>query len=167
MGCLVTPRWGCVSWLLPTGGEDGLLGYSSLGVCFMVTSHWGRGWVASLLPTGDRKLVLWLLPAGGEGGLHGDFPLGKLLLWLLPVGEVGFRVTPRWGSWFYIYFPLEKFVSGLFPTGGEGGLHGYSPLGERMGCMGTPFWGRGWVAWLLPAGGEGKLHDYSPAGGVG
>ena len=39
-------------------------------------------------------------------------------------------VASRWGSWF----------------------QGYSPLGERWGCMITPRWGRGWVAWLLPAG---------------
>ena len=100
-------------------------------------------------------------PPGGEGGFYGYFPLGKLVLWLLPAGEVGFRVTPRWGrGWvgcvlptggedgFYGYFPqgklvfgffpaLGKLVSGLLPAGGQGGLHEYSPLGERVGCMVT------------------------------
>ena len=42
---------------------------------------------------------------------------------LLPAGEVDLMVTSRWGSW----------VSGLLTTGGEGGLHDYSPLGERVG----------------------------------
>ena len=32
-------------------------------------------------------------------------------------------VTSHWGSW----------VSGLLPAGEEGGLHDYSPLGERVG----------------------------------
>ena len=62
------------------------------------------------------------------------------VFWLLPTGEVGLMVNSRWGSWF----------------------QGYSPLGERMGCMITPRWGEGgfyiyfplWklVLWLLPAG---------------
>ena len=65
---------------------------------------------------------------------------------------VGFRVTPHWG---------------------EGGLHDYSPLGERMGCMITPHWGRGWVLYLLPAGEVGLMvtsrweswfQRYSPLG---
>ena len=68
-GFLVTSRWGSwfngcfplgklVSGSLPAGGEGGLLDYSPLGermgfwvtsrweVGLMVTSHWGRGWVA-------------------------------------------------------------------------------------------------------------------------
>ena len=67
----------------------------------------------------------------GEGGLYGYFPLGKLA---------------------FGFFPLGKLVSGLLPAGGEGGVHEYSPMGERVGCMSTPRWGRGWAAWLLPAG---------------
>ena len=46
---------------------------------------------------------------------------------------MGFWVTSHWGSWFNGYFPLGKLVSGLLPTGGEGGLHDYSLLGERVG----------------------------------
>ena len=40
---------------------------------------------------------------------------------VLPAGEVGFMALA---------------------AGGEGGLHGYSPLGERVGCTVTPHWGR-------------------------
>ena len=56
--------------------------------------------------------------------------------------EVGFMVTSHSVSWF----------------------QGYSLLGERVGYMGTPHWGRWWVAWLFPTGGEGGLHGYSPLG---
>ena len=72
-------------------------------------------------------------------------------------------VTSRWGSWCNGYFPLGKLVSGLLPAGGEGGLHDYSPPGERgfglllageVGLMVTSRWGS-WVSGLLPAGGEG------------
>ena len=72
-------------------------------------------------------------------------------------------VTSHWGSWFQDYLRLGKLVSGLLPTGGEGGLHDYSPLGERgfgllltgeVGLMVTSRWGS-WVSGLLPAGGEG------------
>ena len=28
--------------------------------------------------------------------------------------------TSRWGSWFNVYFPLGKLVSGLLSAGGEG-----------------------------------------------
>ena len=55
---------------------------------------------------------------------------------------------------------FSNLVAWLLPTGGEGGLHGYSPLVERVGCMVTLHWGRGWVAWLLPTGGEGGLHGH-------
>ena len=96
-----------------------------------------------------------------------------------------FRLTPHWirgrvvslpalgwDSWFmfalhwagkvvYGYFPVGDLVSGLLPTGGEGGLHDY------------PCWGRGWVFWLLPAGEVGLMvtsywgswfQGYSPLG---
>ena len=56
------------------------------------------------------------------------------------------------GSWFNSYFPLGKLVSGLLPAGGEGGLHDYSSLGERVGCM------------ITPAGGEGGFLGYFPLG---
>ena len=118
-----------------------------------------------------------------------------------------FRLTPHWirgrvvclpplgwGSWFmfalhwagkvvYGYFPLGDLVSGLLPTGGEGGLHDYPcwgrgwvfwllPAGE-VGLMVTSHWGSWFngcfllgklVSGLLPAGGEGGLYDYSPLG---
>ena len=45
---------------------------------------------------------------------------------------------------FYAYFLLKKLVSGLLPTGGEGGLHEYSLLGV---CF----------LWLLPSA-EWLLH---------
>ena len=45
------------------------------------------------------------------------------------------------GTCFYAYFLLKKLVSGLLPTGGEGGLHEYSPLGVWLGFL-----------WLLPSG---------------
>ena len=41
-----------------------------------------------------------------------------------------------WGTCFYAYFLLKKLVSGLLPTGGEGGLHEYSPLGVWLGFYG-------------------------------
>ena len=57
-------------------------------------------------------------------------------------GWVACLPPPGWGSWFMFafhwagkvvhgYFLLGKLVSGLLPAGGEGGLHDYSPLGER------------------------------------
>ena len=89
-------------------------------------------------------MLFWFLPIGGEGGWFGYptlwervvfFPLGRLVSWLLlfggdgyglPAGVIGFMVTPHWrrgwGAW-------------LLPAGGEGELHGYSPLGERVGEM--------------------------------
>ena len=38
-----------------------------------------------------------------------------------------------------------------------------SPLGERVGCMITPRWGRGWVSCYVSLG-EGGLLGYSPLG---
>ena len=132
VGCMVTP----------VRREDGLHGFSPLGerVGCRVTYRWGSWFYGYILL---EKFVSGLLPAGGEGRLHGYFPLGKLVLWLLPAGEVGFMVTSCWGSWFCGYFLLGKLV------------FGYSPLGERVVCMVTSRWRRGWVAWLLPAGGVG------------
>ena len=74
------------------------------------------------------------------------------LVHLLPAMVVGFRVTPCWG---------------------EGGLHGYSLPGERVGLiyflLGSWFYGYfplgKLVSGLLPAGGEGGLHDYPLLGG--
>ena len=40
------------------------------------------------------------------------------------------------GTCFYAYFLLKKLVSGLLATGGEGGLHEYSPLGVWLGFYG-------------------------------
>ena len=94
-------------------------------------------------------------------------------------------LTPLgWGSWFmfalhwagkvvYGYSPLGDLVLGLLPTGEEGGLHDYSPLGERVGFWVTSCWGSWFngyfllgklVSGLLPSRGEGGLHDYSPLG---
>ena len=77
----------------------------------MVTSHW-RSWFQGYSPLGERMGCM-TTPRWGRGGVFG----------LLPAGEVDLMVTPHWGSW----------VSGLLPAGGEGGLHDYSPLGERVG----------------------------------
>ena len=40
------------------------------------------------------------------------------------------------GKVVYGYFPLGDLVSGLLPARGEGGLHDYPPLGERVGFFG-------------------------------
>ena len=75
-------------------------------------------------------------------------------------------ITSHWGSWFNGYFPLGKLVSGLLPAGGEGGLHDYSPLGERVGFWVTSHWGSWFnvyfpvgklVSGLLATGGEGRV----------
>ena len=91
-------RNGWVLWLLPTGGEGGLHGYSLLGerVGCRVNSHW----VVSfwLLPL--RKLVSGLLPAGWRGWVT----------WLLTAGEVGFIVASCWGSWYQCYSLLWEWV---------------------------------------------------------
>ena len=176
-----------VSGLLPAGGEGGLDEYSPLGervglwllptgeVGFMVTScwrgwfqgysHWGRGWVACVLPT------------PGEGGLHCYFALGKLVFGYFLLGKLVSGLLPAWGrGWVacvlptggegglygyfplgklvYGFFPLGKLVSGLLPAGGESGLHEY-PTGGEGGLHEYSCWGRGWAAWLLPAGGVG------------
>ena len=77
---------------------------------------------------------------------------------------MGCLVTLHW---------VRGWVAGLLPTGGEGGLHGYSPLGKlvlwllpawEVGFRVTPHWGRGCVTCVLPAGEEGGLHDYSLLG---
>ena len=56
---------------------------------------------------------------------------------------------------------------------GDGGLLGYSLLGERVGCRVTSLWGSWFygcfplgklVSGLLPARGESGLHDDSPLG---
>ena len=76
-------------------------------------------------------------------------------------------------SWFHGYLPLRKLVSGLLPAGGEGGLHKYSPLEERVGFMVTSHWGSWFygyfplgklVSGLLPTGGEGGFYGYFPLG---
>ena len=61
--------------------------------------------------------------------VYGCCPLGfdKLVSCLLLAGL---------GTCFYAYFLLKKLVSGLLPTGGEGGLHEYSPLGVWLGFYG-------------------------------
>ena len=132
----------------------------------------------------------WSLPARGEGHvlssgqvvpmllLKGEmvmvFPLGKLVL-VTPHWGRGWdcMITPRWGRGWVKWLWSSHWKLGLWvnPTGGEGGLHAYSPLGERVGemvivfllgklvlvtprwgrgwsCMITPRWGRGWVKWL-------------------
>ena len=76
----------------------------------MVTSHWGS-WFQGYSPLGERVDCM-ITPGWGRGGFG-----------LLPTAEVGLMVTSRWGSW----------VSGLLLAGGEGGLHDYSPLRERVG----------------------------------
>ena len=48
-----------------------------------------------------------------------SFPLGKLVYGYSSSGEMA------------MVFPLRKLVLWLLPTGGEGGLHGYSPLGSN------------------------------------
>ena len=67
---------------------------------------------------------------------------------------------------------MGRFVC-LLTTREGGGLHDYSPLGERVGFWVTSRWGSWFngyfllgklVSGLLPAGGEGGLHDYSPLG---
>ena len=40
------------------------------------------------------------------------------------------------GTCFYAYFLLKKLVSGLLPTGREGGLHEYSLLEVWLGFYG-------------------------------
>ena len=119
-----------VSGLLPTGGEGGLHMYSPMGkrVNCMITSHWESwflvtsrwgSWFQGYFLLGERVGCMcthhW-----GKGGLYCYFPLGKLV---------------------FGFFPLGKLVSGLLPTGGEGGLHEYSPLGERVHV--TSHWGNG------------------------
>ena len=150
-----------VSGLFPAGGEGGLMSTHCWGresvlwlhpteeVGFMVTFRWGS-WFQVYFPLG-RGWIACVLPAREEGRLHGSFLLKKLL---------------------FGYFPMVKSVSGLLPPGGEGGLHVYSPVGERVGCMVTSHWGswlqgysplgRGWVACVLPGRREGGLHGYFP-----
>ena len=53
-----------------------------------------------------------------------------LLIWFHVYSSLG------WGTCFYAYFLLKKLVSGLLPTGGEGGLHEHSPLGVWLGFYG-------------------------------
>ena len=88
-----------------------------------------------------------------------------LLLLLLPTGEVGFMVTSHWGSWFQGYSLLGERVGCMgTPPGGEGGLHGFFLLGKLV--YGYFPLGK-LVSGLLPAGGEGGLHGYSLLGGEG
>ena len=127
----------------------------------MVTSHWGS-WFQGYSPLGERVGCM-TTPCWGRGRFFG----------LLPAGEVGLMVTSRWGSWFQGYFPLGKLVSGLLPAGGEGGLHDYSPLGERLVFWVTSHWGSWFNGYFLleklgfrvtPRWAEGGLCDYSPLG---
>ena len=130
---------------------------------FLVSPRWGRVWVIWFLPAGGEDGLFWFLPIGREGGWFGYFrlgervmffPLGGLVLWLLllggdgyglPAGEVGFMVTPCWGRG-WVRWLWSSYWGSWFhgtPCWGEGGLLGYSPLGQRVGCMVTPHWGRG------------------------
>ena len=78
-------------------------------------------------------------PCWGEGGFYGYFLLGKLVSGLLPRWgrEDGLHEYSHWGEGgFYGYVPaLGKSVSGLLFARGESGLHVYSLLGKRVGCM--------------------------------
>ena len=66
-------------------------------------------------------------------------------------------------------------VSGLLPAGGEGGLHDYSPLAERVDFLVTSHWGSWFngyfpmgrlVSGLLPAVGEGRVSGSLLTGDV-
>ena len=70
---MVVAHWALVSWfhvLL-------LAGLGNLLLCLLpaeevrvrLTPHWGRGWVARILPAGGVVEFLWLLPSG-ERLLH-------------------------------------------------------------------------------------------------
>ena len=94
-------------------------------------------------------------------------------------GRVACLPSLGWGSWFmfalpwagkvvYGYFLLGDLVSRLLHAGGEGGLHDYPLLGERVGFLVTSRWGSWFngyfplgklVSGLLPTGGEGGLLD--------
>ena len=191
-----SPLGDLVSGLLPTGGEGELHKYPPLGewvglyvffrlgekVGCMITPSWGRGWVFGLLPTGDVGLMVtshwgsWF-----QGYSQLEERVGCMITphW----GRGVFWVTSRCGSWFDGYFPLGKLVSGLLPAGGEGGLHDYSLLGERVrfwvtshrevGLMVTSCWGSWFngyfrlgklVSGLLVAGG---VYDHFSLGMLG
>ena len=87
-------------------------------------------------------------------------------------GRVACLPSLGWGSWFMFALPWAgKVVYGYFLLGDLVSrlLH----AGERVGCMITLCWGRGWVFWLLPAGEVGLMvtshwgswfQGYSPLG---
>ena len=89
-------------------------GNSCWGSWFMVTPHWGRGWVKWLWssrlgslflgrsPLGERVGLHDFSLLGGEGGLHDFFLLGER------VSEMGMA------------FPLRKLVSWFLPAGERG-----------------------------------------------
>ena len=56
---------------------------------------------------------------------------------VLPAGEVGLLLLLFGGDGYGLHAEEVGFM--VTPPRGEG-------------CMVTPCWGRGWVAWLLPAG---------------
>ena len=140
---------------LPTGERVGSFGSFPLGerVGGLVTPRWGRG---SCSPTGQVGFMVTPF----RGRWLWSCRLGSWVLWLPPLAErVGCMVTPRWGrGWVAWLLPSGERVREMvmvfpwevgflvLPAGGEGGLHNYSPLGERVGFM------------VLPAGGEGRLH---------
>ena len=121
--------------------------------------------------TGEVDFMV--LPAEGEGGCMINSQLGEIGFGLLD-GEVGFMTlptggegsTPHWGrewmkwlwysyweSWFHGYSLLGERVGCMVSLRwGEGGLHGFSPLGERV------------VKWLWSSRWGSRFHGYSPLG---
>ena len=108
-GSLVTPCWGSGFLFFPLG--KWVRGCYSLGemvmdyalpfwvVGFMVTPCWERGWVAWLLPAGER--VGCMVTSHWGSWFYGYFPLRA---------RMGCMITPRWGTWFYGYSLLGERV---------------------------------------------------------
>ena len=110
-------------------------------------------------------MVFGLLPAG-EVGLMVASRWGSWLHDYSPLGRGFFLVTSHWGSWFNGYFPLGNLGSGLLPAGGEGGLHDYSPLGERVGFTFSSCWGS-WFQGHSPLGERVGFYDHFSLGMLG
>ena len=149
---MVTSCWGrrWAVWLPPDDGEGGFYGDFPLGkMGFMVTPRWGRVWVYGYFLLGKSK--------------H-DKEKDRSKKWKKE--EKIKRIKKRTKKKGKLELKEEKEKSWVLwysPLGGEGGLLGYSPLGERVGCRVTSRW-ESWfygcfplgklVSGLLPAGGE-------------
>ena len=170
LGCLVSDGECGSFWFLPAGGEGRLFWFLPIGGGGGRCSYSSLGERVMFFPLGRFVLRLLLLDLGGmvmvlwsSRWVVGFILIGSFI-WYHSLTKY-FRLVFR----FQIHFDQKTLSLGpkrgcsysslgervgemvmVFPLGKL--VSWDSLLGERVGCMVSPRWGRGWAAWLLPTG---------------